>query len=304
VSGLPDPHQTARRPPTPAIAGLPHPGGERAAIERITAMLPPAEAPDVGIGDDAAVVTAPGGGAILLTADLVVGGVHVDVTLSSPGDIGWKSLAVNVSDIAAMGGRPLHALVSIVKPPALDLDALYAGLSDAAYEYGCSIVGGDLSAGDQLVVSIAITGTTDGRPPVLRSGARAGDTLFVTGPLGNSAAGLVALRRDPHAGGEHVDAHRRPVARVDEGVAAALSGASAMIDISDGLASELDLLARASGVGIALDHVPVAGCASIAEALSGGEDYELLFSAGDTDAIVAGFEQRGLRRPIRIGRCV
>jgi len=305
VTGLAGPHeQGGREWPPSGAAGLPPAGSERAAVERIKAMVPAPAAPEIGIGDDAAVVMAPGGGTILFTADLVVGGVHVDLAFCSPRDIGWKSLAVNVSDIAAMGGRPLHGLVSIVKPPAVDLDSLYTGLSDAAYEYGCTIVGGDLSAGDQLVVSVAITGTTDGRLPVLRSGAQAGDTLFVTGPLGHSAAGLAALREDPHARGEHVDAHRRPVARVAEGLAAAVSGASAMIDVSDGLASELDHIARASGVGISLDHVPVAGGASIAEALSGGEDYELLFSAGDSEAIVAGFAREGLRRPIRIGRCV
>jgi thiamine-monophosphate kinase len=320
VTGPPDPRQPARRgsPAVPTVGtatigtasvgsaavGTASTGGERAAVERIKAMLALPAVGEIGIGDDAAVVTAPGGGAILLTADLVVGGVHVDLAFSSPSDIGWKAVAVNVSDIAAMGGRPLHGLVSIVKPSAIDLDALYAGLSDAAYDYGCTIVGGDLSAGDQLVVAIAMTGTTEDRSPVLRSGARPGDTLFVTGPLGGSAAGLAALREDPHASGDHVDAHRRPVARVDEGRAAALSGASAMIDISDGLASELDLLARASGVGIALDHVATVHGATIAEALSGGEDYELLFSAGDADAIVAGFEHAGLRRPIRVGRCV
>jgi thiamine-monophosphate kinase len=166
-------------------------------------------------------VLSAGDARFLLAADLVVAGVHADLAYCSLADIGWKALAVNVSDMAAMGGTPTHAVVSVVLPAGTDLDLLYEGLLLAAARYRCPIAGGDLSGGRQLVVSVAVTGTTAGRPPVLRSGARPGDTLFVTGPLGASAAGLAVLLRDPSDAGPLAAAHRRPLARVEEGVAAA-----------------------------------------------------------------------------------
>lgn len=285
-------------------AGQPLPRGEKAVIDRIRAALPPVAAPEVGIGDDAAVVSVPGGGLLLLAADVVVAGVHVDLSFCSPADVGWKSLAVNVSDVAAMGGRPLHALVSVVCPPGLDLDGLYDGLIEAAAHYGCAIVGGDLSSGSDLAVSVAVTGTTDGRPAVLRSGARVGDTLFVSGPLGSSAAGLALLRAGGTGDDDLKRAHRRPEARLAEGVVAARCGATAMIDVSDGLATDLDHLATASGVGVELETVPVAGGARLEDALGGGEDYELVFAAPDAAAVAGAFAGAGLRLPVLLGRCV
>ncbi|MGH9067568.1 MAG: thiamine-phosphate kinase, partial [Acidimicrobiales bacterium] len=191
-------------------------GGELAAIERIRTLLPGPPAGETWIGDDAAVVAGPDG-PLLLAADLVVAGVHADLDLVSLDDLGWKALAVNVSDLAAMGGHPLHALVSVAGPPTTDLDALYRGLAGAAAEWSCPVVGGDLANAPVLVVAVSVTGTTvGGRPAVLRSGARPGDTLFVTGPLGSSAAGLAALReaRSDPIGWALAEAHRRPRARV------------------------------------------------------------------------------------------
>ncbi len=298
--------------------------GELAAIERIRRLLPRARGEEIWIGDDAAVVTGPAGEPLLFAADAVVEGVHFDFELVDPADVGWKALAVNVSDIAAMGGRPLQAVVTVVGAGASILDQLFRGLAEAAAEYECDLVGGDLSSGPCLVVSVAVTGTTGGRRALLRSNARPGDVLFVTGALGRSAAGLRALRaqaglskahsKGPGGGGEPgreaaelrmlAVAYRRPVARVSEGLAASAGGATAMIDVSDGLGIDLDHLATASGVGVVLDAVPVAEGATRDDALAGGEDYELVFAAGDHAAVSSAFESAGLRPPFRIGECV
>lgn len=287
---------------------MPGTDGELAAIERIRSGLPQPPEGETWIGDDAAVVAGPGGGTLLLAADTVVEGVHFDLDLVEAADIGWKVLAVNVSDIAAMGGSPLHALVTVSGASNSMIDGLVVGLAEAAAAYECAVVGGDLSSGSLLVVTVAITGTTGDREAVLRTGASPGDQLFVTGALGRSAAGLRALRAQ--AGGvgpadpDLVAAYRRPQARVREGLAASVSGATAMIDISDGLGIDLDRLATASGVGIVLDTVPVAGGATRNDALAGGEDYELVFAARDSGMVAKAFAEAGLRPPVWIGECV
>ena len=158
---------------------------------RATGPAPDAE---LWIGDDAAVVAAPHG-PLVLAADAVVEGVHADLSLVSLDDLGWKALSAAVSDIGAMGARPLHALVTICVPPGTDLDALAEGVAEASAAWNCPVVGGDLSAAAQVVVSVAVSGVLEGgRPPVTRAGASAGDVLVVTGPLGGSAAGLRLLR--------------------------------------------------------------------------------------------------------------
>jgi thiamine-monophosphate kinase len=291
--------------------------GELEAIRAIRSLLPPLEAGEIGIGDDAAAVMTRGAGAndtpLLLTADALVEGVHFDLGLTTIADVGWKALAVNVSDIAAMGGTPLDALVTLVVPSGLPLAGFYEGLAEAANEYECRIIGGDLSASavDGLCVSVTVTGMCGGRAPVTRAGARPGDRVFVTGPLGASAAGLrilrtpLARRADEATVAEMlVIAHRRPRARVAEGSAAARAGATAMIDVSDGLATDLRHVAAASSVGIALSEVPIAEGAELDEAITGGEDYELLFTAPDPARVAAAFEGAGLRHPIMIGVCV
>ncbi|HUR18137.1 MAG TPA: thiamine-phosphate kinase [Acidimicrobiales bacterium] len=283
--------------------------GEFAAIDRFRRMLPQPAAGETWIGDDAAVVAAPAG-ALLLTSDAVVAGVHADLDLVGLDDFGWKAVAAAVSDVAAMGGRPTHLLVSLCAPEGTDIDLLYAGVVAASSEYGCPVVGGDLSGASQLVVSVTVVGDAGAgaAPPVLRSGAGAGDTIFVTGPLGSSAAGLRRLREAAaHPAGSRDDplirAHRRPRARPAEGAAARAAGATAMIDVSDGLVADLRHLARASGTGVVVDTVPVADGAAEAEALAGGEDYELVFTAPDPGRVAAGFAAAGLPAPIAIGRC-
>ena len=269
---------------------------------------------DLGIGDDAAAVAlpgaAPGSGRIVLATDLVVDGVHVDREVSSPEDIGWKALMVAVSDIGAMGCAPSHVLLSVAAPAGFPVERLGDGVSEAAAAVGCRVVGGDLSSSALLVVSVTAVGPADDREHALlvRSGARPGDRLFVTGPLGGSAAGLRLLAGPGRDGVPPAlaTAHRRPVARIREGVAARRAGASACIDISDGLVADTGHLADASGVGLDLvvGEEVVAHGATHDEALHGGEDYELVVATGDPDGLVAAFEEAGLRPPLAIGSCI
>ena len=274
-----------------------------AALEAASGPPPPGE---VWIGDDAAVLAAPAGRLVLAT-DACVAGVHADLAFVGLDDLGWKALTATVSDIGAVGGRPLHAVVTVCAPPGTDLDRLMAGVAEAASRWCAPVVGGDVTGAQQLMVSVAATGTLDGpRPPVLRSGASAGDHLVVTGPLGGSAAGLRLLRAGRDGGAEAaelVERHRRPPARLAEGIVAREAGASAMMDVSDGLALDTHRLAAASGVGIALSSVAVAPGATEEEALGGGEDYELVIAVDDPERLAAAFAAAGLRPPTVIGRC-
>lgn len=276
--------------------------GEFDAIERIRRLLPGPPVGEVWIGDDTAVVRPPTG-ALLLAADVVVAGVHADLALTGLDDLGWKALAVNVSDIAAMGGRPMHALVTVAGPPDTDLDLLYRGLAEASAAFGCPVVGGDLSAAPILYVSVAVTGVVDDGEAVLRSGAQPGDRVFVTRPLGASAAGL-RLLREGERDGPLVGAHRRPHPEVPAGRVARQVGATAMIDVSDGFAADLGHVLDGSGVGAVLDDVPVAPGATLAEALGGGEDYALVFTAADRRRVLEAFLAAGLAAPVDTGTIV
>jgi len=250
--------------------------GEFRQIEGLASRYP-------AIGDDAAVVAAPAG-PLLLAADAVVAGVHADLDAVGLDDLGWRAVVANVSDIAAMGGRPRHLLVSVAAPPETELDLLFDGIDEAAREYGCEVVGGDLTNAPSLIVAVSVTGTVpDGGAPVLRSGARAGDDIYLTGPLGGAAAS---------------GWHARPRARVEEGERARVGGATAMIDVSDGLAADLNHLAESSGIGVdvAVADVPVAEGATLEQALGGGEDYELVFTAPPSAA-------SGFGWAVRIGVC-
>ncbi|HEX3981476.1 MAG TPA: thiamine-phosphate kinase [Acidimicrobiales bacterium] len=284
------------------------------------ARLPAGAVPPVGdtwIGDDAAVVRlrhpdGPGPGPAdqaVLATDMVVAGVHFDLGLSGLDDVGYKALMVTVSDFAAMGARPEYALVSVAAPAGTDIERLGSGLAAASHDASCVIVGGDLSESAVLVVSTSAVGwlPPSDYPPLLRSGAGPSDQLFVTGPLGRSAAGLRLLRQGGRPDG--VDeaaltrAHRRPVARLAQGEVARRAGATAAIDLSDGLVADVGHLARASGVGVDLDAIPVAPLATREEALTGGEDYELLVATGRPDELAAAYVVAGLPLPVRIGTC-
>jgi thiamine-monophosphate kinase len=287
-------------------------GGEDAALAAITRQLsatlglPPAG--EIWIGDDAAVVEW-SHGPLVLAVDAAVAGIHAELELVSLADLGWKAVAAAISDIAAMGAQPRHGLVTLCLPAGTDLDQLNGGVAEAAAEWACPIVGGDLTGGNQVVVSIAVTGSLE--PPdqraTTRGGASPGDRLFLTGPVGASAAGLRVLRDGPPSSSVMalVDAHRRPRARVAEGRAARAAGATAMIDVSDGLARDLHRMAIASRVGIDLDALPVASGATPDEALGGGEDYELVIAVPPQQAepMVQQFVAAGLRPPVAIGQC-
>ena len=268
-----------------------------------------------GLRDDAAVLEVPGGGPLVVSVDSVVEGVHVDLSLCGPSDVGWKALMGALSDLAAMGAAPLGALIALCVPGGSGDGSLalgvMGGVAEASAASGCPVVGGDVSEAGEVVVGVTVLGTAggdgDGPGPVSRTGGIAGDVVFVTGPCGGSAAGLRELRASGGEAGSTgagaVEAYRRPVARLREGELARRAGAHAMIDVSDGVAIDLHRLADASGVGFALGDVPVAEGASTEEALGGGEDYELLIavSPADLGELLDAFEAAGLRAPERLG---
>lgn len=277
--------------------------GEFGLIGRLLDGAPLHDGVLLGPGDDAAVLARPHG-AVLAAADLLIEGRHFDRAFSPPGDIGYKALAVNVSDIAAMGGHARYALISVGIPATEEVraaEALYAGLTEAAHSFGVAIVGGDTVRSDTLVVSVAVIGEVGHDGVVRRDGAQPGDLLCVTGALGGAAAGLALLRAGTdrqarqlgQAFPELERAHRRGRARATEGPAAAAAGARAMIDVSDGLAADVGHICTASRVAVRIDGaaVPVADGVRDVErwlggptrppgevsvlALTGGDDYEL-----------------------------
>ena len=237
----------------------------------------------VGIGDDAAVV-APGTGQTVLTTDTMVEGTHFLLSSTSARDLGYKAVVAGVSDVAAMAASPRFALCALTLSESVDAAwtmELFGGMREACDEYAVTMVGGNLAKGGQVDVNVTVTGEVAPGRAVTRSGAQAGDVIAVTGSLGAAAAGLRVARR----GGGLTErdrlllrAHFRPVARVGEAGVLARCGATAMIDISDGLTLDLARLSASSGVGarIEISQVPVADGATIEEALGGGEDYELI----------------------------
>jgi thiamine-monophosphate kinase len=268
-------------------------------LAALAARLGAAPAAEVWGGDDAAVL-----GDLLVTVDPLVDGVHMDRSIMTLADGGWKVIARNVSDIAAMGGVPWRAVVSVVGASEPEVAALYDGILEAAAHWDLGIVGGDIASGPSLVVTVTVLGQLQGLLPVLRSGARAGDGLWVSVPdgggLGRGAAGLRLLRAGDRIG-RCQDWLARPRPAVAAGLAARAGGASAMLDVSDGLVGDLVHLADASGVGFAVTDVPVAEGATRAEALYGGDEYALVFAApGDP---VPAFAAAGLPEPRRIGTC-
>jgi thiamine-monophosphate kinase len=292
-------------------------------IARIQARLPPApEWVIVGIGDDAAVVEPERNRLQVLTTDSVVEGVHFDRRFTPPDAIGHRALAVNLSDLAAMGASPRLALLSLMLPPTFscsDFDDLVGGLAALAERHRLPLIGGNLSRSPgPLVVDVTLVGSVKRRQALTRGGARPGDALYVTGTIGGAAAGLQMLQAAElpgHPGarpavGDNPGADSHPSPSDDEGArrcvqrylyatprvkAGLLLGrnraATACVDLSDGLADGVRQLARASGVGfrVDLDRVPVdpdalrwfeaRGLDSPTQALSGGDDYELLFTS-------------------------
>ena len=285
--------------------------GEIALIERIANRVGLPGPGDILTGDDAAVFTSPGE-SLVYTTDALVEMVDFEMTSATGFDVGWKALAVNVSDVAAMGARPRYATSALCLPPdtlVSVVDQVADGLDACARRWGVALAGGDISGARDIVLSVALVGWINHGQEVRRSGAQIGDAIYVTGSLGGAAAGLAGCRsglKDADDAWTRLSARQlRPEPRVEEGEHIRMAGASAMIDISDGLAVDLWHLLDASGVGCEIDTaaVPVdpdLQAVSLPEgtpdpltlAILGGEDFELLFTIDERleDQLVRSFE--------------
>ena len=275
--------------------------GEHAVIQHIRRRAPACAGGVVtGIGDDAAVVEPDRGALTVVTTDTLVEGIHFDRAHSSPADIGDKALAVNLSDLAAMGAAPRHALLALSLPAGLlvtDVDEMIDALSALAARHRTALVGGDVTASPgPLVIGVTAIGSAGRRRALRRDAARPGDIVYVSGAIGAAAAGLASLQDDARAADSPPEEcrrrHRRPAARVALGVALGRNRAArACIDLSDGLGDALHQIASASGVGVRLDAdaLPIhpearawfegVGIDPLPAAVAGGEDYELAFTS-------------------------
>jgi len=300
-------------PSGPTLAQL----GEAGVLRRILPLLPVGSGVFVGPGDDAAVLTAPDG-RVVASTDVMVEGRDFRRSWSSAEDVGAKAAAQNLADIAAMGAVPTALLVALVAPPhtpAAWAEGLARGLAQGCAASGAGVVGGDLSAGSELVVTVTVLGDLQGRPPVLRSGARPGDVVAVAGVLGRSAAGWALLRDGrKDLAPDLVRAHLRPDPPLACGPAAARAGATAMLDVSDGLLRDLARIAQASEVVVDVhagsgalaeagrDLEPfAAACGDVRSAsawvLTGGEDHCLVACFPPGTGLPTGFEPIGVCLP-------
>jgi len=234
---------------------------------------------------------------LVVTTDVLVEGLDFTAALSEPEDWGWKAVVANLSDLAAMAAEARWLVLALTVPdptPVATLERVYAGVGEACRAFGVALVGGDISAGPALSMAVTALGETE--RPVPRSGARPGDRLAVSGPLGAAAAGLALLQSgDPAAAGllgrfpGLAAAHRRPQPALAMGLALARAGATAMIDVSDGLAGDALHLAEASGVGIEVHDaaVPLAPGVAEAAALLGRDPLELAIGGGEDFVLAA-----------------
>ena len=290
-------------PPDDTVAAM----GEFGFIRAVTRNRAQPESTLLGPGDDAAIVAAPDG-RVVASTDVLVQGVHFRLDWSSPEQVGRKAVAVNLADIAAMGAAPTSVLVGLACPgdtKSAVLTELFDGMWGEAQRAGIGLAGGDVVRADQLVVSVTALGDLGGREPVTRSGARPGDILAVCGKLGWAAAGLAVLGRGFRSPVSVVNAQRVPEPPYAAGVAAATGGATAMIDVSDGLLADLGHLAEASGVGLDVhsERLEVDGkLAQVGSALgaaprhwvlTGGEDHALAATFPPFADLPAGWRRIG-----------
>lgn len=267
--------------------------GEFALIRRITQRLGGGPNSLLGPGDDAALVAAPDG-RVVATTDVLVDGRHFRRDWAQPKDIGHRAAAANLADVVAMGAVPTALLVALCAPPDLDVgwvEQFADGLAEEAGLVGASVVGGDVSASPTLILAVTALGDLRGAAPVLRAGARPGDRVALAGRLGYAAAGYTVLSRGFRSPRLLVDAYRRPVVAYHAGPAAAQLGATAMIDVSDGLIADLGHVAAASGVGIDLvrDAFEIPDQMRDAAAALGVDPYEWVLTGGDDHALAATF---------------
>ncbi|MHB8067113.1 MAG: thiamine-phosphate kinase [Desulfobaccales bacterium] len=302
--------------------------GESALIAALHRLFgPPPAAVALGIGDDCAALAVAGEDFLLWTVDTLIEKVHFDLAYFSLPQLGRKALAVNLSDIAAMGGEPLYILLSLGWPRDRDVAgalALGTGLAQAAKEYGVAVIGGDTVASPAgVVITLTLLGRVPRDEMLQRRGAGVGDRVFVTGPLGEAAAGLEILKRglslDAESQAALHSAHLDPRPQLQAGrVLARAKLATALIDLSDGVATDLGHVCLASGVGahIASATAPVSsrvktvaaylGLDPLDLALKGGEDYQLLFTSPPekAPALFQAFAQAGLPPPLPLGEII
>lgn len=260
--------------------------GEFALIERLVSALGDhSQLTQLGMGDDCATIPV-AGGYQLISTDSLVSGVHFDLNLFPAISVGYRALAVNISDIAAMGGTPKYALVSLHAPASTDLtvlDQIYSGLGQCAKKFGVKIVGGNTTSAAEIIIAVTIVGEVSGEP-IRRSGARVGDGVWVSGSLGGAAVGLKLLRESRT--NEVINRLFYPAPRIELGQYLQKNNlATAMIDISDGLLQDLGHLTAASGVSVEVrpESIPVhPGLSELVSDssafISSGDDYELLFT--------------------------
>jgi thiamine-monophosphate kinase len=265
--------------------------GEFGLISLLTEAFPPGPPVVVGPGDDAAVLTL--SGQVAVSTDMLVEGRHFKRDWSSAADIGHKAVAQNLSDINAMGGTGVALTVALAAPadlPVAWVMELAAGMREEAEKVGARIIGGDLSRADAITIAVTVLGSCPDSP-LLRSGARDGDVVAVTGRLGWAAAGLAVLGRGFRSPRLVVDAHRRPEPPYSAGPEAVTLGATSLIDISDGLVGDLRHVAQASGVAIDLDPsaFPIPEPLAAVGAAVGADPMAFILNGGDDHALVATF---------------
>ena len=292
--------------------------GENESLKRTIARLNISEHALVGPGDDSAVISAPDG-RFVVTTDTLVEDHDFKLDCSSGYDLGWKAVASNIADVAAMGAVPTSLVVAVTAPGSTQvswLESFADGLRDACEQLapGCGVVGGDLAASDQVMISVAAHGSLEGREPVLRSGAQVGDIVAVAGTLGRAAAGLALLQSGNtdaiSAYDNWVNIQRRPQPPIAAGVEAAIAGATAMLDLSDGLAKDAARISKASDVTIQIDPLMLQGFEAVLEeaaraidanekdwVIGGGEDHSLLSTFPSDVQIPRAFKAIGVVLP-------
>lgn len=287
--------------------------GENESLRRTVSRLKPGNHTIIGSGDDAAVIKSDG--SFVVSTDTMVQDHDFKLEYSTGFNIGFKAVATNLADIAAMGAKPTALVVAVVVPKETKIswlenfaDGLQAGIDSLAPE--SEVVGGDIAAGDQVVISVTVHGSLEGRDPVLRSGAKPGDLIAVAGPLGKAACGLALLFSEQEnlvrSYDEWVLQQLQPAPPISQGVVAAVAGATSMLDVSDGLLTDLARVARASSCSMNINSKDLFGFEAMLElpaqaldvsprqwVLNGGEDHSLLATFPNVAAVPISFKVIG-----------